>query len=281
MATRCRIGIAQPQFSPTAQTLNPERDVLQIYCHNGGGIDDTGVLLFVYYKTVKQVNDLIKLGHISSLGYCIGKKHSFEKRISDIHYYDSVKYMTLAYHRDRGEKLEVDKVKIQDLGEGITYLFVPELEKWFVRIGNAEYRPLGMEIIANVFNLDRTEEITSHYVDPKDTEALNDLHSFFNSIRLYKRNENIVPNYEYVVDENNSRQYLNSLYPNTAYSIIHIEKIWKDRVKKCKQVTYTINKGANQTVSLFEFFEKWIPNGHCYLNKRWAFRLHLINFWWF
>jgi hypothetical protein len=75
MATRSNIAIE-----------NQDGSVSSIYCHFDGYIDEVGKTLYENYNTREEMEQLIALGDISSLGETIEE--------------------TVAYHRDRGEKLQ-------------------------------------------------------------------------------------------------------------------------------------------------------------------------------
>lgn len=70
-----------------------------IYCHHDGYIEGVGVTLQLAYNTAEKVEELLKLGDLSTLGYYTepkaGTVHDFE------HPQESV---CVAYHRDRGEE---------------------------------------------------------------------------------------------------------------------------------------------------------------------------------
>lgn len=90
MATRSRIG-----------RLNADGTVTSIYCHwDGYNTEPYGVgyILRTYYNDANLVDELIRLGDISSLGkklYPETNTHSFDNPEKDV---------TLAYRRDRKEK---------------------------------------------------------------------------------------------------------------------------------------------------------------------------------
>ena len=70
-----------------------------IYCHYDGYIEGVGTTLQLAYNTAEKVEELLKLGDLSTLGYYPnpkeGEEHSFEgKRQENV---------CVAYHRDRGE----------------------------------------------------------------------------------------------------------------------------------------------------------------------------------
>jgi hypothetical protein len=73
-----------------------------IYCHSDGYIGHVGRILKKYYSELSKVQELINLGDLSRLYKNIkpkdGEKHSFDKPVPDV---------TVAYHRDRGENLNI------------------------------------------------------------------------------------------------------------------------------------------------------------------------------
>jgi hypothetical protein len=79
MATRSRIGIE-----------NQDGTVSSIYCHFDGYESGVGAILKVHYTNREKVQSLIDLGDISSLNETIEE--------------------TVAYHRDRGERLHKARV---------------------------------------------------------------------------------------------------------------------------------------------------------------------------
>tara|TARA_R110000823_G_scaffold287824_1_gene406079 strand:+ start:210 stop:599 length:390 start_codon:yes stop_codon:yes gene_type:complete len=107
MATRSNIAIE-----------NQDKTVSVIYCHNDGYIDGVGKLLQENYNTREKMEELIALGDISSLGETIEE--------------------TVAYHRDRGEKLEEPmqyktvEVYFEDHNGEIDYLYCFTLDRQFL-----------------------------------------------------------------------------------------------------------------------------------------------------
>lgn len=91
MATRSRIGIQ-----------NEDGSVTSVYCHWDGYPENNGDILVMHYKEREKVQKLIGLGSISSLAAEInateGEGHSFEKPVMGV---------TVAYHRDRGEPMQM------------------------------------------------------------------------------------------------------------------------------------------------------------------------------
>ena len=88
----------------TISIQTPEGDIRTIYCHYDGYLSHNGALLYTHYNTEEKVNALIDLGDLSSL--C-------EKLIPDpdsSHTWETPQEnVTVAYHRDRGEELHVDR----------------------------------------------------------------------------------------------------------------------------------------------------------------------------
>jgi hypothetical protein len=90
MATRSTLRISTPNKTSKVS-----------YCHWDGFPSNMLPILNGNYNTIEKANELIALGNLSSLGKRVkpepGENHSFNSPISDV---------TVAYHRDRGEKLE-------------------------------------------------------------------------------------------------------------------------------------------------------------------------------
>lgn len=110
MSTRSRIGMVQPDGS-----------VKSIYCHWDGYPQNNGIILIKHYTDIEKVKSLIELGSISSLGKNINPdpiggitaKYSLTDGVQNVpangvHTFDSPQVdVTVAYHRDRGEDLEI------------------------------------------------------------------------------------------------------------------------------------------------------------------------------
>lgn len=93
MSTRSLIGI-----------LNPNQTVTYIYCHWDGYPSNNGQILIDHYTDFQKIQELLKLGSLSSLGPKIGEKHPFETY--GLPESEKAKYegMCTAYGRDREEK---------------------------------------------------------------------------------------------------------------------------------------------------------------------------------
>ena len=125
MATRSRIGI--------------EREggrVESIYCHYDGYPAGVGETLLNHYQNPEKVEKLIALGAISSLGEEVEPSgpHSFNAPQDGV---------TVAYHRDRGEKRDANKMAqsvaayFKDNGgwEDYIYLYTAEGQWLFCEVG--------------------------------------------------------------------------------------------------------------------------------------------------
>ena len=84
MATRSTIGIID----------NKTGIVTSIYCHWDGYPENNGRILVEHWSDPAKIQQLIELGHLSSLGADIGEKHDFK---------DSGPIHCTAYGRDRAE----------------------------------------------------------------------------------------------------------------------------------------------------------------------------------
>ena len=113
MATRSTIAL-----------LRNNGEVVKVYCHWDGYLENNGELLVKHYDTPEKIEALLAHGSISSLGEVVGEKHPFDT-------YDKSKLTpealalaeraeaegwTLYYGRDRGETGVAAEV-YKDLGE--------------------------------------------------------------------------------------------------------------------------------------------------------------------
>jgi len=116
MATRSFIGIQNKNGSVTG-----------VYCHFDGYLDGVGAILKESYTDVEKIQQLVNLGALSSLGREIGTKHDFDARR-----YGEIVDSTTAYHRDRGEELQIenyrsaDDISTSDAGYEYLYLFTAD-----------------------------------------------------------------------------------------------------------------------------------------------------------
>ena len=93
MGTRSRIGVQQANGK-----------VKSIYCHWDGYPDWVGKKLVTHYNDLESAKAIIALGQLSSLHDKLtpdpDAPHDFENKQDDV---------TVAYHRDRGEPMVIDK----------------------------------------------------------------------------------------------------------------------------------------------------------------------------
>ncbi len=78
-----------------------DKTCLSIYCHFDCYVDGAGRILIEHYKTLERVEALLALGSLSALGERLapetGEEHSYDSPAADV---------CIAYHRDRGEKMQ-------------------------------------------------------------------------------------------------------------------------------------------------------------------------------
>lgn len=123
MATRSTIAIRRDDLTMT-----------KIYCHWDGYIEHNGVILQEYYNTPDKVEELLKLGNLSSLGEKINPEgeHSFDHPEEDV---------CIAYHRDRGEDFyQCDNGQTEEFN----YVFDSYRGVWYVSYD--EYFENGTEL---------------------------------------------------------------------------------------------------------------------------------------
>ncbi len=89
MATRSTIAMEQPNG-----------EIMQIYCHWDGYLDNNGEILQTHYKDRAKILALMLLGDVSSLRKEIGETHDFDARYAEG---DKREDWCVAYGRDRGE----------------------------------------------------------------------------------------------------------------------------------------------------------------------------------
>lgn len=117
MSTRSTIAIRRLDGSMT-----------KIYCHWDGYIEYNDFMLQKYYNTPDKIEELLKLGALSSLGERANPigEHSFEKPEADT---------TVAYHRDRGEELSFCENSQE---EEYNYVFSCYDGEWYVTYNKYE-----------------------------------------------------------------------------------------------------------------------------------------------
>lgn len=128
MSTRSSIGILKGG------------KIKQVYCHNDGYIQHNGYILNTHYNSAKKVEEILKLGDLSFLTKQLEPtgEHSFN---------DPEGGVTVAYHRDRGEELNVPKeMTIDEYKEYLkdswcefAYLYDTREDKWLYAKSDWDY----------------------------------------------------------------------------------------------------------------------------------------------
>lgn len=108
MSTHSRIGIKDLDGS-----------IRSIYCHNDGYLAEVGFALYKHYKTTAVVDELVKLGDISSLS----------SSPADV----------IAYHRDMGRELDAAVVDADEEaflatadGSDAQYAYLWAGDRWYL-----------------------------------------------------------------------------------------------------------------------------------------------------
>lgn len=132
-----------------------------IYLHNSGMPMIAGRKLLTAYNDAQKVNDLINLGDLSTLGYKLNptnSKHSFKTPEHNV---------TIAYHRDNGESLNINEIVIPDgtKEEDILdilrqeeYLYVFKDNKWFYAEEKRPYRLQSLDTCQEILSIMHTQE---------------------------------------------------------------------------------------------------------------------------
>jgi hypothetical protein len=80
----------------------PDNTYKAIYCHFDGYLEGVGETLVDSFANGSKVDELLKLGSLSSLGSNIISPNDFNTPNPD-------QNVTMAYHRDRGDDLEINE----------------------------------------------------------------------------------------------------------------------------------------------------------------------------
>jgi len=136
MSTNSRIAI-----------LNQDGKVESVYCHWDGYLSNNGNILLNHYQDEAKVRELISLGQISSLEMNVkpvGNTHSFDNKEKDC---------TVAYHRDRGEDLRIDKhislIDWQRQSQRLEYNYIWIDGKWYYNDGHKKSQALTELTVEN------------------------------------------------------------------------------------------------------------------------------------
>lgn len=116
-----------------------------IKLHIAGDLEHAGVILNDHYRARAKVEQLIALGDISDIAESIGVKHDFDPLHRPL---DEV----TAYHRDRGDTLQVHKASNRAAfwrwpgAENYRYLY-NSIGQWLVKVGDKEPAVLSAAVI--------------------------------------------------------------------------------------------------------------------------------------
>lgn len=133
----------------------PEGTFEGVYCHSDGYLEYVGRVLENHYADSAKVVALIALGDLSALGPDLGEQHDFNwmTRTSIEGWASDPRYsLTRAYHRDRGDELNVARgptwqsVARQIGHDGYVYLFLDG--QWSVSVGDRKPVPLSEALAA-------------------------------------------------------------------------------------------------------------------------------------
>lgn len=145
-----------------------------IYCHNDGNLEHNGVMLYYHYSDPIKVELLTSLGDISLLEENVfpdtTKEHTFDNRQD---------FVTVAYHRDRGERLRFEvynsKEKLLDdfSKSASNYLYLFEDDKWYFvdKEKGLKFEPLEDNLLKE--NLIDNPSIPYSYEDELAVELMN------------------------------------------------------------------------------------------------------------
>lgn len=136
MSTQCLIGITTEQ-----------NEVRCVYCHSDGYPSYTGDLLLNYYNTRQKAEALIALGDLSLLGKFVAPEKELAMPSHD-NYREPTQptphsfstphpNVTIAYHRDRNDKLNIGHEFSEKRYYRINYKHYPFIylfkdDKWYV-----------------------------------------------------------------------------------------------------------------------------------------------------
>lgn len=125
MSTNATIAINRKNGTRTA-----------IYLHFDGYIEAAGTTLQLAYNTAEKVEELLKLGDLSILGY-------YTEPTDETHDFDHPQaQVCVAYHRDRGEAF-----RQSDMRNEYNYTFDEEEACWYVEKKVYERNTAGMDLL--------------------------------------------------------------------------------------------------------------------------------------
>ncbi len=181
MAVRSRIAMKQK-----------DNTYKSISCFHDGGLSGNGKMLYDNYQNPFKVEVLMSLGDLSSLKEYIFpdilKQHNFEHPLDDV---------CVAYHRDRGEKLnfEIDK-DLESLIKNVSlsdqeYLYLYEDGHWkYADTISKDYDNIELNDLENdliKYNIiDQPTFDNNSYID----ELSNELVQYVKNVDSYEYNDN-------------------------------------------------------------------------------------------
>lgn len=140
---------------------------LTIYCHCDGYLSYNGAMLIDHYNSEEKVDELLKLGNLSSLCKKLNpdpsKPHSFD-------YDERQKDVTIAYGRDRGDKnIEARTLTMEQLDDPnnwteYVYIFNKDDGWKYFHSGQSEKGLRNIEEdLKKEYAMYGTERIPNHY----------------------------------------------------------------------------------------------------------------------
>lgn len=150
-----------------------------IYCHNDGDLFGNGKTLYEYYRDPIKIELLMTLGDLSSLKEYLSpdalKKHDFDNPLCDV---------CVAYHRDRGEKLNIqidndlDSLLRNVSSSDQDYLYIYEDGRWeYTKTISNDFESINFEDLEQtLYEYDIIDHPSSYielYVDELANELLN------------------------------------------------------------------------------------------------------------
>ena len=147
MGTRCVIGIPLKTY----MTRDSYHYITVSY---DGYIEDAGITLLAFYNTEDKVHELIQLGNLSALGPTIGTKFDFD---NNSEYYTRAAFQCVAYHRDRGDDLNIREAKsLRDFSD-MEFVYIWKNDRWwYYRYGSHR------KLLSNAVTLDHLYKYRSH-----------------------------------------------------------------------------------------------------------------------
>jgi hypothetical protein len=136
MGTRSNIGI-----------IEQDGTARMVYCHWDGYLSNNGRILMEDYQSADKIRELLELGAISQLnrnvGAAVDQNHTWR---------DAAKGVTVAYTRDRGDKLSpAEACPPSHFARQQEYLYLYDTRegKWYACSHSHEWAPLDVLLAAD------------------------------------------------------------------------------------------------------------------------------------